>query len=206
IGAVQLAQVTLDVARRHASRVESDDFLVEALEPPLSLGQEPRLERALAVPGNAHFDRASLGLDGTRRIAVAYVATAPLGLLLVTEVLGHFRFEEALHQRAFQLREQALWAEEVLLRREALHELVEQGRLGRLPIAVAHLGFGMCFHERLPSCRPPRSHHTTFSPAPPRLAPAPFFPSPVRLEATPRDHQVAPACPSSCACLRHPSP
>src|SRR5690606_28744366 len=109
IGAVQLAQVTLDVARRHASRVESDDFLVEALEPPLSLGQEPRLERALAVPGNAHFDRASLGLDGLRRIAVAYVATSPPGLLLVTEVLGHFRFEEALHQRAFQLREQALW-------------------------------------------------------------------------------------------------
>src|SRR5690606_5627393 len=102
------------------------------------------------------------GLHKQRRLAVAYLAYSPPSRILVTEVLSNFRYEEALHQRAFQLREQALWAEQVLLRREALHELVEQGRLGRLPIAVAHLGFVMCFHERLPSCRPPRSTYTTF--------------------------------------------
>src|SRR5690606_42033367 len=102
------------------------------------------------------------GLHKQRRLAVAYLAYSPPSRILVTEVLSNFRYEEALHQRAFQRREQARWAEQVLLRREALHELVEQGRLGRLPIAVAHLGFVMCFHERLPSCRPPRSTYTTF--------------------------------------------
>jgi hypothetical protein len=46
---VQLAQVRLDVAHRHPAGVHRDDLLVEAVEAPLVLRHDLRLERPLAV-------------------------------------------------------------------------------------------------------------------------------------------------------------
>jgi hypothetical protein len=56
LGAVELAQVTLDIAHAHAAAVERQDLLVEALESAPVLGHELRLDGVLAVAWHANLD------------------------------------------------------------------------------------------------------------------------------------------------------
>lgn len=49
LGAVELAQMRLDVAHRHAARVEREHLFVEPFEPPLMLGKHDGLEASFAV-------------------------------------------------------------------------------------------------------------------------------------------------------------
>ena len=75
LDAVDLGQVRLDVARRQAARVEREDLVVEALETPLALPHDLRLEAALAIPRR---------LDPTGPCSVASVfAVEPLRVLPV---------------------------------------------------------------------------------------------------------------------------
>jgi hypothetical protein len=53
VRAVQLSQVRRNIARRHSARVESENLLVEALQPPLMLGDELRLEAAARARDDA---------------------------------------------------------------------------------------------------------------------------------------------------------
>jgi hypothetical protein len=46
ICAVELSQVALDLAHRHAARVEAQDFLIEPIEAGLTFGDQLRLEAA----------------------------------------------------------------------------------------------------------------------------------------------------------------
>jgi len=48
---VDLLEVRLDIPRRDAAAVEGEDLVVEALEAPLPLPHDPRLERPLPVAG-----------------------------------------------------------------------------------------------------------------------------------------------------------
>jgi hypothetical protein len=54
--------VALDVTDGHAARVERDDLLVEAREPPLPLLHQDRLEAAITVARHLDVDVADLGL------------------------------------------------------------------------------------------------------------------------------------------------
>ena len=55
IGAVHLLQVSLNLARRHATGVQRDDFVIEPSPAGLVLGDDLGLETAVAVSG--YLDR-----------------------------------------------------------------------------------------------------------------------------------------------------
>lgn len=130
------AQVLLDVARRHAARIEGDHLLVEALEASLVLLDELRLEGAFAVARNLDFDRSAFGLNNLAPVPIARVARSFTALTLVPQVLGHFRLQQALHDRAFQLGENALGTKKVLFRRAAFKQRIDEFLLGRSSIAI----------------------------------------------------------------------
>ena len=62
LDAIELLQVALDLAHRHATGVETDDPVVETVEPGLALRHQLRLEAPLAVPRNLDLDLAVVRL------------------------------------------------------------------------------------------------------------------------------------------------
>ena len=88
-------------------RVERQDAIVEAFEAALALGQDHRLEGAVAIARHRQFDRTVLGQHRLVRMPVAAVARAAAGrdAHLVAQVLGQFGAERALQKRFLQLLE-----------------------------------------------------------------------------------------------------
>lgn len=79
------------------------------------LGDQLRLERAIAVAGNLDGQFVELALEGLAAAAVARVASG-VGdrfVLVVTEVLGHLGIQRLLDQQLGQLLEQAVLADQV---------------------------------------------------------------------------------------------
>jgi site-specific DNA recombinase len=76
LDAVELQQVTGDLAGTHASGVHRHDLLVEAGEAPLVFGDQHWVEAALAVPRHLQPDPASVGDHALAAIAVAAVPGA----------------------------------------------------------------------------------------------------------------------------------
>ena len=72
-GADRGGQVVLDVAHRHAARIQADDDLVEAAEPPGSPRHQPRSEATVAIPRHRQLDVADLTGNGLRARAVARI-------------------------------------------------------------------------------------------------------------------------------------
>jgi len=68
-----IAQMPLDLTRRHPARVEREDLLVEAVEGAGVLGHDPRLEARVTVPGQLDRDRPIDRPQRLRRNAVAPV-------------------------------------------------------------------------------------------------------------------------------------
>jgi hypothetical protein len=91
---------------RHAAGVEAEDPLVEAGQPGLALGDQLRLERALAVARSPDVDRPELGLHRLRRRAVADVAGAAGRRLpgRVAQVLAQLGAERRLDHTPGELR------------------------------------------------------------------------------------------------------
>ncbi len=90
LGAVKLGQVAMDLAHRHTPCVKDDDFIVEAVEASLALGDQPQLERAGAIAryfdGNvAVFGQYRLG---ARAVAAVVRAAARWIALLVAEMIA----------------------------------------------------------------------------------------------------------------------
>jgi len=69
-------QVMADVADRHPAVIQADDHAVETGQAPLSLGDQPRLEAAVAVAWDLQRQRPDLGLDRLGRVPVAAVRRA----------------------------------------------------------------------------------------------------------------------------------
>ena len=115
LGAIEFGQVALDLAHRHAARVEAQDLVVEAVEPGLALGDQLRLEAAGPVARDRDLDLAVLGQDRLRARPVAAVAAAAAGrvALLVAKMLGQLRTKRALDQRLLQLLEKPVLAGQV---------------------------------------------------------------------------------------------
>jgi hypothetical protein len=93
--------VRADVAGGHAPRIQGDDPLVEAIEAGLALADDLRLEAAITVSRDRQADGADIGQDCLSGGAVAVVAAAPPGwvVLVITQVPSHL-----LGQRPFQHR------------------------------------------------------------------------------------------------------
>ena len=109
------------------ARVEREDLVVEALEAPLALPDDLRLEAALAIPRRLDPHRPVLGRKRLRRRAVAGVA-GPAGRLLVrlvAEMLGQLRRHRPLHQPLGQLREHPARPDDLLLGPGAREQLVD---------------------------------------------------------------------------------
>src|SRR6516162_4956548 len=64
ICAVELSQVALDLAHRHAARVEAQDFLIEPIEAGLAFGDQQRLEAAGPVARHRNLNLAVLSARG----------------------------------------------------------------------------------------------------------------------------------------------
>ncbi len=79
VGAIEFGQVALDLGNRHATRVEAQDLVVEAVEPGLAFGDQLRLEAAGAVAWDGNLDHSVLGEQHLRTRAVATVAAAAAG-------------------------------------------------------------------------------------------------------------------------------
>ena len=137
--AVHLLQVRLDLAHRHAAGVQRQDLVVEAGPAGLVLGNQLRLEAALAVAGHLDRQRAELALERLAAAAVAGVAgrVGHRRMPVVAEVLGHLGVQRLLHQQLGQLLEQAVLADQVLgllvVRQQAGQQLV-----GHVMVALAH--------------------------------------------------------------------
>jgi hypothetical protein len=107
--------MALDLAHRHAARIEAENFLVKAVEPGLALGDQQRLEAAGPVARNGNLDLAIVGQDGLGAGAVAAVATATAGrvALLVAEMFAQLGSQRAFDQRLLQLFEKPIRASQV---------------------------------------------------------------------------------------------
>ena len=90
--------VLLDFAGGHAAGVEGDDRLTEVADRSLPLGNDLRLEAAIAVAWTFDFYLAEVATYCLARGAIAGVAAAPAFriVLWIAEVLFHFHFQEGL--------------------------------------------------------------------------------------------------------------
>ena len=115
---VELMQVALDLAHRHAARIQRQDAVVEAVEPALALRNDRRLKAAVAVARNLQVDLAVLGQNRLAGMAVAAVAaaTARRIALLVAQVIGQLGAQRSLQKRLLQLLEQPIVAQQVFRR------------------------------------------------------------------------------------------
>ena len=90
----------LNLAHGHATGVQRDDLVVKAAPAGLVLGDELRLEAAVAVSG--HLDRqfAEIAYEGLLAFAVAGVATGVGNCLvaLVTQVFGQLGVQRLLYE------------------------------------------------------------------------------------------------------------
>src|SRR6185503_21347488 len=87
-----------------------------------------RLERPSAIAWDADVDLAAFRLDGLRRVAVAAISRAAAFSFVrfVSEMLGHFRVEHSLHERALETLHQSLWPEELVRGFTTFQKLFEE--------------------------------------------------------------------------------
>lgn len=105
-----LAWMPLDLAHAHAAAVQGDDPLVEASEAALVLGDQDRLEAAVAVARQFYPERPMIGDHGPGAGAVALVALS-FGLRLagpVAQMLAHLRTHRPLDDGLLEQQEQIL--------------------------------------------------------------------------------------------------
>src|SRR5947209_1406419 len=107
--------MALDLAHRHAARVQAENLLVKAVEPGLALGDQQWLEAAGPVAWHSDVDLAVVGQDRLRAGAVAAVAATAAGriALLVAKMLAQLRTKRPLNQRLLQLLEKPVRTSEV---------------------------------------------------------------------------------------------
>ena len=148
--AVDLEQVRLDIPRREPAAVEREDLLVEPDEPALALRDDLRLKAAVTIPRGIDLDLAVLGDQCLRRSPVARVASAAgrLAVRLIADTLGQLGLHRAFHQPLGQLRQDPAGPGDLLLRRRAGQQLIDQlvadppirGHLQSLPDPAAARG------------------------------------------------------------------
>lgn len=147
--------------------------LIDAGQPALTLFHDHRVEGAVGISRYLDFDRADLGEHRLRSAAVVGVAAAASSrvVLVIAQVLGHFRVQRGLEDILGQLVEQAIRADQLdspflRLRQQLLCEL-----------ALIHIdrhGFE-CFghHQSFPPSSRPACQTKPRSTVIPTVPPAP---------------------------------
>ena len=141
----------LDVAQRHSAGIQRNDHVIQAADSALTLGHQPRDERAVTIPRNLQRNRAGLGLHRLGRAAVAGVGQQPARrvALLVPQMLGQFGGQSPLQRQFDQPRQYpALTGQRNL----ASIDLSQQGiHRARRPQRLGHLHRGVSINQ-------PRAH------------------------------------------------
>jgi hypothetical protein len=73
----------LNVARGHPARIHRQNLVIEALQPPLVLRQNLRLEAAIAVTWHFDLHRAEVALHRLAAFAVTIVPAASPGAVML---------------------------------------------------------------------------------------------------------------------------
>ena len=104
-----------DLAGGQAAGGQRQHDLVDAVQPPLPLAHDLRVEAAIPVPRDLDLDRTDLGEHRLCPSAVARVAASAADrvVLVVAEVVAHLFLECGLHDRLRQAREQATPADQL---------------------------------------------------------------------------------------------
>ena len=140
LNAVQLAQMTLDVAHAHAAGVHRDDLVIEAGKATLVLRDQLRFEGPAPVARDLELDLARVRDDRLLAVAVAMVAArlsaTPRARCLALEVLVHLGVEHPFCQRLLDLGHQTFGGKD-LLRIRALQQLIHQFVLDRHDVPPA---------------------------------------------------------------------
>src|SRR5690606_12934758 len=125
--------MALDLSHRHATGVQRQDLVIEARPAGLVLGDDLRLETAVAVTG--HFNRHLTELAFERLLALAVAGVAGgIGYRLVAgvaKVFGHLRVQRSLDQFLGELLEHAMLADQVfrflVIGQQAVDQFVAYG-------------------------------------------------------------------------------
>jgi len=169
LDAVDLLQVRADVAHRQAARIQRQDLVVEADEPPLALLDDPGLEAPVTVARRVERDLAVLGDQRLRRRPVPSVPGPARRLLvrLEPEMVGQLDLHRPLHQPLRQLREQPAGPSDLLLaarpREQLVDHLVADPPIRRHPESLPHP----------PAARNPSNRIVDKLPAQPTIVAAP---------------------------------
>ena len=128
IDAVELGQMALDLANRHAAGVEAQNLIVEPVEPGLAFRDQLRLKAPRPVARNRNSNLALLRQKRLRTCPIAAVAASPAGrvALLVAQMLRQLGAECPLDQRFLQLLEKPVFAGQILRLGIVGKKLIEQ--------------------------------------------------------------------------------
>src|SRR4029453_16832440 len=128
---VELFQMALNVARREATRIQTQDFVVKALQAPLTLGHELRDEAPIAVTRDRQLQRPGVRLHRLLALAVARVLllSRMAHLRGIAQVGGRLSLQHALNYPFGQLLEQPLLPKDVSRVGIIFEQFVYQGFL-----------------------------------------------------------------------------
>src|SRR3954447_10845071 len=128
VDAVELAQMRRDVTDRHPAGVEAEDLVVQPRQPRLTLGDEPGLKAARAIPRGPDLNRPQIGADRFAPRALAHVRALRHPARRMPEMLGQLRPQGSLDHAAGELAQQAARTSD-LVGLKALQRVLE--RVGR---------------------------------------------------------------------------
>ncbi len=135
VGAIDLGQVGLDLARGQALRGERDDHLVDAGQAPLPFLHDLRLERSVPVARDGNLHRADLGQHrfGAGPVAGVAAVLARRIVPVITEVIGDLALQSRLQKPLRQLLQQTSLARQLeSFGLGAAHQLLDQLVIHRL--------------------------------------------------------------------------
>jgi hypothetical protein len=117
-----------DLLIRHPAGVHRDDPIIETIPMRLTLGDDPRIERRVAVPWHLDADVTQLGPQRLRGRPVVRVTRPPPNRIadFVTEMLGELGAAGGLDQPAEQLLQQTIRTSQVLRPLVVGEQLIEQ--------------------------------------------------------------------------------
>ena len=141
---VHLREEALNLAHGHPARIERQDLVVEAGEAPLVLGDQPRLEGALAIARHVERERAVVGQD---RLAARPVAMIRGVLRLgaagrIAQMMRELAAQRPLDDRFLEPADRRV---ELLVARAGLGERIDrESRTGLAPRACQASAISVC--------------------------------------------------------------
>lgn len=96
---------SLNIASRHAPRIQSDDLVVKTGKAALTFGQDDRLKAGITITGNGYIEPTKIPFDAFPVTAIAGVA-GMIGhgsIFMMAKMLGHLSLHGSLQKLFGQL-------------------------------------------------------------------------------------------------------